>query len=163
MNVPWGVIAGLAWKLLSILKSRPCLSIEAELVFEDAGGCSNASGTLWNLWKELYLKLCVTNKGGPTTIKEAYVSVRDGSNEVLRFLPWKVLKYINRKDPSGSPELKKALIGARLKTNDSWGPHFVLFTTQTTVSNQNHELPEGDFFLIIEVVGQRRKALRIQI
>lgn len=161
MEIPWGFISGLVWKIFSTGKSRPRVAIEAEFVFEDGGGNSNVGGTLWNLWKDIYLSLCVTNTGAPTTIKRAYISVRDKNRELLRFSPWKVLKYIDYKQPSKSPELDKTLLGVRIETNDSWGPHIVLFTAQKIVSGKDAKLPDGERFLIVEAVGQRIKQLRI--
>jgi len=137
------------------------VAIEAEFVFEDGGGSSNVGGTVWNLWKDLYLKVCVTNTGGPTTIKNAFISIRDRGHEVLRFSPWKVLKYINCESRSESPELDKTLLGARIETNDSWGPHIVLFTMQKVVSGEHARLPDGERLLTVEVVGQRPKRLKV--
>lgn len=161
MDIPWGVISGLGWKVFSILKSRPRVAIEAEFVFEDGGGNSNVGGTLWNLWKDIYLKLCVTNTGAPTTVKSASMSIQDRGHEVLRLSLWKVVKYINHEQPDKSPELDKTLLGTRLETNDSWGPHIVLFTAQKIVSGKDAKLPGGERFLIVEAVGQRIKPLRI--
>lgn len=161
MEIPWGMISGLGWKVYSIFKSKPRVAIEAELLFEDEGGSGNVGGTVWNLWKDIYLSLCVTNTGAPTTIKRAYISVRDKNRELLRFSPWKVLKYIDYKHPSKSPELDKTLLGVRIETNDSWGPHIILFTVQEIVTGKDAKLPDGERFLIIEAVGQRIKPLRI--
>ena len=161
MDIPWGIISGLGWKVYSIFKSKPRVAVEAEFIFENGGGSSNVGGTVWNLWKDIYLNLCVTNTGAPTTIKRAYISIRDKKQEVLRFSPWKVLKHINYEDLSESPEIDKTLRGARIETNDSWGPNIVLFTTQEIVSGKDASLPDGERFLTIEVVGQRVRPLKI--
>jgi hypothetical protein len=137
------------------------MTIEAEFVFEEGSGTSNVGGTAWNLWKDIYLKLCVTNTGAPATIKNVFISIRDGKNEVLRFSPWKVLEYIQRKQPSESPELDKVLIGARIDTNDCWGPDIVLFTASKIVNGKQPRLPDGERFLAVEVVGQRLKSIGI--
>jgi len=142
-------------------RPRPRVAVEAEFLFEDGGGSSNIGGTVWNLWNDIYLNLCVTNTGAATTVKRAYISVRDKKHEVLRFSLWKVLRHINYKDLSESPEIDKTLPGTRIETNDSWGPHVVLFTTQSIVSGENAELPPGERFLFIEVVGQRVRPLKI--
>jgi len=155
------LISGLLGRILPIVKSRPRVGIEAEFVHEEGGGTSNIGGTAWNLWQDMYLKLCVMNTGVPTTIKNVSISIKDGKNEVLRFSPWKVLEYINYKQTGKSPELDKALIGARINTNDCWGPHIVLFTTSKIVTGKEPSLPDGERLLIVEVVGQRPKLLRI--
>jgi hypothetical protein len=161
MGIPWEIISGLGWKVYSIIKSKPRVAVEVEFLFEDGGGSSNVGGTVWNLWRDIYLDLCVTNTGAPTTVKRAYISVRDNKHEVLRFSSWKVLKHINYKDLSESPEIDKTLSGAKIGTNDSWGPHVVLFTTQSIVSGEDASLPDGERFLFIEVVGQRLRPLKI--
>ena len=161
MEIPWGIISGLGWKVYSIFKSKPRVAVEAQFLFEDGGGSSNVGGTVWNLWTDIYLNLCVTNTGAPTTIKRAYISVRDKNHEVLRFSPWKVLKHINYEHLSESPEIDKMLLGARIETNDSWGPNIVLFTTQEIVTGKDARLPDGERFLIVEAVGQRVKPIRI--
>jgi hypothetical protein len=156
MILPWEAIASLFLKGISILRTRPRVAVETKLVFEDGGGSSNVGGTVWNLWKDLYVDICVTNAGTPTTIKRAYVSIRNKKREVLRFSPWKSLEYINYKDLTKSPELDKTLQGTRLETNDSWGPHIVLFSGQEIVTGKNAQLPDGNQnLLVIEVVGQR--------
>ena len=161
MEIPWGMISGLGWKVYSIFKSKPRVAVEAEFLFEDGGGSGNVGGTVWNLWKDIYLNLCVTNTGAPTTIKRAYILIRDKKQEVLRFSPWKVLEYINYKDLGKSPEVDKTLLGDRIETNDSWGPHIVLFTAQKIVSGKDAKLPDGERFLIVEAVGQKIKLIRI--
>ena len=161
MDIPWGIISGVGWKVYSIFKSKPRVAVEVEFLFEDGGGSSNVGGTVRNLWRDIYLNLCVTNTGAPTTIKRAYISIRDKKQEVLRFSPWKVLKYINYEHLSESPEIDKTLLGVTIETNDSWGPHIVLFTTQEVVSGKNTKLPDGERFIIVEAVGQRIKPLRI--
>lgn len=161
MQIPLGFVSELIWRIFSIVKSRPRVAIEAEFVHEEGGGTSNVGGTVWNLWKDIYLSLCVTNTGVPTTVKRAYVSVRNKKHEVLRFLPWKVLEYINYKDITKSPELNKTLLGTRIETNDSWGPHIVLFTTQKIISGEHARLPDGERFLAVEVVGQRLKPFKV--
>ena len=161
MATPWGMILELGWKVYSIFKSKPRVAVEAELLFEDEGGNSNVGGTVWNLWKDIYLSLCVTNTGAPTTIKRAYISVRDKNRELLRLSPWKVLKHINHKQPSKSPELDKMLPGVRIETNDSWGPHTILFTVQEIVTGKDAKLPDGERFLIIEAIGQSIKPSKI--
>ena len=161
MEIPWGLISGLLGRILSIVKSRPRVAVEAEFVYEEGGGTSNVGGTAWNLWKDIYLKLCVTNIGAPTTIKSVFISIKDGKNEVLRFSPCKVLEYIQYKQPSKSPELEKVLIGARIDTNDCWGPDIVLFTTSKIINGEQPRLPDGERFVIVESVGQRQKRARV--
>ena len=161
MEIPCGIISGLGWKVYSIFKSKPRVAVEAEFLFEDGGGSSNVGGTVWSLWKDVYLNLCVTNTGAPTTIKRAYISVRDKKHEVLRFSPWKVLKHINYEQLSESHELDKILPGARIETNDSWGPNIALFTTQKIVTGKDARLPDGERFLIVEVVGQRVRPFKV--
>lgn len=162
MEVLWGIISDLILKVLSVLRTRPRVAVEAKLEFEDGGGTSNVGGTVWNLWEDLYLNLCVTNTGTPATIKRAYISVRNKKHEVLRFSPWKALEYINHKDLTKSPELNKTLQGARLETNDSWGPHIVLFTAQGIVTGKDARLPSGnEHLLVVEVVGQRHVRVKI--
>jgi len=154
-------VSGLMERVFSITRSRPHIRIEAELVREEGGGSSNVGGTVWNVWKDIYLKLCVTNTSGPTTIKSAFISVKDGRDEVLRFSPWKVLRYVQREEPSKSPELNKTLQGTRLQTNDSWGPDIVLFSAQKIVVSESPSLPDGERFITVEVVGQRPVRVRI--
>ena len=161
MEIPWGFISGLVWRLISLAKSKPRVAVEAEFVYEEGGGTSNVGGTAWNVWKDMYLNLCVMNTGAPTTIKKVFISIKDGRNEVLRFSPWKVLEYVQHKQPNKSPELNKALIGSRIDTNDCWGPDIVLFTTSKIVNGEKPELPDGKRFLIVEVVGQRIKPLKV--
>ena len=154
------LISGLLGRILSIRRPRPRVAIEAEYIVEEGGGTSNVGGTAWNVWKDIYLRLCVTNTGAPTTIKNVFISIKDGRNEVLRFLPWKVLEYVQRKQPSKSPELKKVLIGSRIDTNDCWGPDIVLFTTSKIVNGEKPRLPDGERLLTVEVVGQRLKDVK---
>jgi hypothetical protein len=161
MEIPLAFISELLWKVLSLVKSRPRVAIEAKLVFEDGGGTSNVGGTVWNLWEDLYINLCISNTGAPTTIKRAYISVREKNHEVLRFSPWKVLEYINYKELTKSPEINKSLLGARIENNDSWGPHNVLFTAQKIVTGKDARLPDGEHLLVVEVVGQRPARVRI--
>ena len=142
-------------------RPRPRVAIEAEYISEEGGGTSNVGGTAWNVWKDVYLRLCVINTGAPTTIKNVFISIKDGRNEVLRFSSWKVLEYIQRKQPSKSPELDKVLIGARIDANDCWGPDIVLFTTSKIVNGEQPRLPDGARFLTVEIVGQRPKPLKV--
>jgi hypothetical protein len=60
-----------------------------------------------------------------------------------------------------SDELGKVLIGARIDTNDCWGPDIVLFTTLKIVDGEQPKLPNGGRFLNVEVVGQRLKHLKV--
>ena len=155
------LISKLIERTFSIIKSKPHISIEAEFVHEEGGGNSNVGGTVWNLWQNQYLNLCVKNTGAPTTIKKMYISVRNDRHEVLRFSPWKTLKYINYENPSKSPELNKTLQATRLETNDCWGPHIVLFTAQEIVTGENASLPDGAYFIIVESVGQKPVRVRL--
>jgi predicted HTH transcriptional regulator len=52
--------------------SKPFVAVEVESVYEEGGGTSNIEGTAWNLWYDIYLNVCITNTGAPTTIKRAY-------------------------------------------------------------------------------------------
>lgn len=60
-----------------------------------------------------------------------------------------------------SDELGKVPIGARIDTNDYWGPDIVLFTTLKIVDGEQPKLPNGERFLNVEVVGQRLKHLKV--
>lgn len=162
MDIPWGFFSEIVWKVVSLVKKpKPNVTVEAELLFEDMGGSGNVGGTVWNLWKDIYVRLCVVNTGCATHIKDAFVSIQKNGHEALRFSPWKTIEYINYKNLSKSPELNKPLLGARIDTNDLWGPHIVLFTASKVVKGVNAMLPEGKPLLVVEVVGQRPKQLHI--
>jgi len=79
----------------------------------------------------------------------------------MRYKAVKVLEGINYKKLEDFPELNKPLLDARIDTNDSWGPYIVLFTASKVVMGDHPSLPEGEAFLVVEVVGQRHKKLRI--
>lgn len=161
MDILLGLLLGLLDRLHIIAKSRSHVAVEAKHVFEDGGGTSNVGATVWNVWNDIYVKLCVTNTGAPTTIKDVYISVRDGRNEVLSFSQWKVLKHINYKLASKSPELDKVLIGARIDTNDCWGPDIVLFTASKIIREKSPKLPEGEHYIVVETVGQKPVSVKL--
>ena len=162
----WGLLSflsGIVWKIFARFKDRPNVAIEAETKLVNAQGTSNIDGTVWNLWEDWYVWVCVSNTGAPTTVKDAYISIIRHKGEVIRFRPWKTHQHINYKRLWESPEIDKPLVGARIGTNDAWGPHIVLFTAQNIVrsESENPILSDGAPFLVVEVVGQKPRRLFI--
>lgn len=163
MDIPLGFISGIVGSILSYLKSKPKVAVEANIILEDAGGSGSADDSFWSFWKDLYIELCISNTGAPTTVKSVFISMQKNRHEVLRFCPYKTLQYINFKNLYKSPQLEKNLEGSRINTNDSWGPHIVVFTGVRDGTKEEIILSGCESFLIVEVVGQKLKSLPVKV
>ncbi len=169
MDWVWGFLSGIASLAVAIftyfkyIRYRPKVNVEAKVEFEEAGGTGSADDTFWRLWKDVYITICIANTRGPATVKTAFISMNKNGSEVLRFHPYKTIQYIDFKKPYKSPQLEKNLAGSRIDTNDSWGPHVVVFTAIRGGKKEEITLSDCESFLIIEVVGQKLKSLPVKV